>query len=174
MQANQASEVFVQQLISSQGRIYAYILSLLGDSDQADDVLQEVNLILWRKCAEFEPGTNFIAWAFRTAFYQVQTFRSKVNRNRLIFDDDLLVVLAREAEQDSDDLGERRRALRRCMLLLSNAQQDLLHRRYTAGASARTIARQLGRPAASVHQTLYRLRLMLMKCIEGKLTKVSG
>ncbi len=169
MEVTPASEAFVQQLIASQGRIYAYILSLVGDSDQADDVLQEVNLMLLRKSTEFEPGTNFIAWAFRTAFYQVQTFRNRQSRNRLIFDDDLLMLLARDAEDDTDDMTDRRRALRRCMLLLSSAQQDLLHRRYTAGASARTIARQLGRPAGSIHQTLYRLRLVLMKCIEDKL-----
>ena len=40
---------FVQLLTSNQSRLYAYVLSLLGDRTQAEDVMQETNAVLWRK-----------------------------------------------------------------------------------------------------------------------------
>lgn len=62
---------FATLLTSHQGRLFAYVLSLVGDADQACDVMQETNAVLWQKSAEFEIGTSFAAWMMKTAFYQV-------------------------------------------------------------------------------------------------------
>ena len=59
---------FVTLLTSHQGRLFAYVLSLVGDADQARDVMQETNAVLWQKSADFEIGTNFSAWMIKTAF----------------------------------------------------------------------------------------------------------
>lgn len=56
-----ASAEFVRLLTGNQRKLYAFILSLLRRPADADDVLQETNMVMWRKCAEFEPGTNFDA-----------------------------------------------------------------------------------------------------------------
>ncbi len=37
-----------------------------------DDVLQNTNVVLWTKRNEFKHGTNFLAWAFNIARYQVK------------------------------------------------------------------------------------------------------
>ena len=39
----------VQRITECQRRLYAYILTLLPGTQQADDVLQETNLVLWAK-----------------------------------------------------------------------------------------------------------------------------
>ena len=49
---------FVQLLTTHQSRMFAYILSLLGNRTQAEDVMQETNAVLWRKAHEFKLGTN--------------------------------------------------------------------------------------------------------------------
>lgn len=87
------SDAFVQLMTEHQGRLYAYVLSLLGDPDQANDVLQEANLVLWRNAGEFQMGSNFRAWAFRIAHFQVMAHRQRQLRDRLVFDDELLAVL---------------------------------------------------------------------------------
>ena len=69
--SSRSREAFVQLMTEHQGRLYAYVLSLLGDPDQANDVLQETNLVLWRNAGEFQMGSNFRAWAFRIAHFQV-------------------------------------------------------------------------------------------------------
>ena len=73
-----ASAEFVSLLTGHQRKLYSFILSLLRNPSDADDVLQETNLVLWQKCNEFEPGTNFGAWAFRVAQFQVMAHRKKM------------------------------------------------------------------------------------------------
>ena len=55
---------FVLLITRHQAAIYAYILTLHPNRVAAQDILQETNLVLCRKVAEFEPGTSFKAWAF--------------------------------------------------------------------------------------------------------------
>ena len=50
-----------------------YVYSLVSASADADDILQQTKMILWRCFDQFESGTNFIAWARKTAFHQVLT-----------------------------------------------------------------------------------------------------
>ena len=57
------TERFVNHLTSAQAVLYAYITSLLGDRESAKDVLQETNLVLWRKSAEFDEHKSFAAWS---------------------------------------------------------------------------------------------------------------
>ena len=52
------TDAFVELMTAHQGRLYAYILTLLGDPDQANDVLQEANMVLWRNAAEYRPGVD--------------------------------------------------------------------------------------------------------------------
>ena len=149
-----------------QPRLYGYILSLIADPDLAQDILQETNLVIWRKSDQFEFGTNFNAWAYRIALFQVKAARKKLFRDKLVFSDEMVQVLADESESSLEDMQERARLLRKCMNLLSQRQQDLLEQRYTLGRNAQEIARELGRPVASIHQTLYRIRLALIGCVD--------
>jgi RNA polymerase sigma-70 factor (ECF subfamily) len=165
--AHQA-EQFVQQLIACQRRLYGFILALLADPDQADDVLQETNLVLWRKAEEFTAGTDFGAWACRVAHFQVLAHRRSRQRDRHVFDDALLRDLAGAAVERGSDLDSRLRALRRCLARLAPPQRDLLQRRY-AGEPVKTIAAHGGRSAGSISQTLYRLRDALLRCVRREL-----
>jgi DNA-directed RNA polymerase specialized sigma24 family protein len=45
-----------------------------GDLHDARDVLLETNLVLWQKIGEFEPGSNFGAWARKIAYFQALAF----------------------------------------------------------------------------------------------------
>ena len=60
-----SQEQFVRNLTDCQPRLYAFILSLLPNRDDASDVLQDTNLVIWRRSAEFTDGTNFVAWAYK-------------------------------------------------------------------------------------------------------------
>ena len=162
-------ECYLQQVIEHQGQLYGFVLALLADRALADEALQEVNLALLRKEAEYQPGTNFFAWARQVVFYQVLTFRKRRRRDHLVFDDDLLQLLVVDAQQaTAAEPNVQRHALRHCLKTLSQRQQELLARRY-GGTSVETLASEAGRSAASISQTLYRLRTLLKRCIERTL-----
>lgn len=52
---------YLAYVTGCQSALYAFICSLLGNSESARDVLQETNLVLWKKAAEFDPLREFKA-----------------------------------------------------------------------------------------------------------------
>ena len=161
----------MQLLTSSQSRIYAYILSLVLHPDQADDILQKTNLVLWQKEDEFDLQGNFIAWSFRIAYYQVLAHRKHQQRDRLVFDDEMLNDLA-EVASDVDETYEcRQRLLRQCLDKLNGRQRDILHHRYQAGSTLQQIATDTHQEVNAVKQILFRTRHALIQCVNSGFAK---
>jgi RNA polymerase sigma-70 factor, ECF subfamily len=173
MQANEqatteaAREAFVQLLTSEQTHLFSYIVMLLGDVNDASNVLQQTNLVLWRKMEEFDIQTNFQAWARKVAYYQTLAFLRDRKRDKHVFDEELLSELAsRPVETDED---ERRVALRHCLSSISGESLELLQQRYDPGKSISAIARDRHRTEGAVKMALMRIRQALVHCIEGQL-----
>lgn len=167
--ASDKQDEFVQDLVQIQPRLRIFIRAMVRDANQVDDILQETNLVLWRKAGEFTPGTNFGAWACRTAYFQVLSHRKRRGQSRLLFDEQLLHHLADVVEHQTDDLDQRRLALRTCLTRLTDTQRELLDRRYNRAQSIAEIASQVDRPEGSTRQALYRIRLALLNCIRRRL-----
>ena len=53
-----------EPLIAAVPNLRAFAISLCGDVDRADDLVQETLVKAWNKLASFEQGTNFKAWLF--------------------------------------------------------------------------------------------------------------
>ena len=167
---------FVQLMIGCQSRLYAFIMSLVHNPEHAADILQQTNLVMWQKSDEFEMGTNFSAWTFQIARYQVMAFRQRQRRDRHVFDDDAIQAVTREFERRSDANEDRLIALSQCMQELGTDGQTLLQRRYRDGQAVQDIAQQLGHTANRVAVKLHRLRLALLQCIRRRhgLPETSG
>ena len=164
-----AGEAFVRLMTEHQGRLFGYVYSLLGDPDRANEVLQETNVILWRDHREFRTGSNFKAWAFRIAHFQVMAWRQRQIRDRLVFEDDVLDVLAAEARQVDEAFDERRDRLGACLEQLPEAQRDLIRRRYADGESLHSIGLHKAMNPNAVTQALFRIRQALLACVGGGL-----
>lgn len=160
---------FVHELTSCQHWLRAFIRSLVERPDDADDVLQRTNLVLWEKSSEFAVGTNFKAWACRVARFEVMAFRKQHVRDRHQFSSELVDLLASDASEHVAILEDLRDYLEACLAETTSEQQRLLAARYTHGESVQSIAEREDRAAASVSTALYRLRQSLMKCIRRKM-----
>ncbi|MCE9545912.1 MAG: RNA polymerase subunit sigma-70 [Planctomycetia bacterium] len=162
-------ERFVHDLIAVQARLYAYILSLVLDRNVADEVLQNTNVVLCRKAAEYASLGNFPAWACGVARFEVLAHRKLKGRTPLMFDAELLDCLAEEATQATAGVTNQQRALADCLDELSGKQRDLILDRYRPGGSVKELASKMSRPVGSISQTLYRIRNLLLECIERRL-----
>jgi RNA polymerase sigma-70 factor (ECF subfamily) len=151
--------------------LHGYILSLIGSLNEADDVLQNTNVVLLSKSSEFKAGTNFTAWACRIAFYQVMAHLKRQKRETLRFDDHLLAQLAEQAEREMQPEDDQAAALRHCLRHLSSRNRDLVERRYAEHGSVEAMSRALGRSAGSISVTLHRIRLALRNCIDRQLAR---
>lgn len=159
----------VQEIARHQSRLRGLVRCLLVRSSDVDDILQEINAVLWEKADDFQPDTDFWAWASQIARFKVVNQIRKYGRERLVFDDAILEQLAEIAADKLEQLDRRREALDHCLQRLPPPQRQLIDLRYAGGQTVESIAESIGRPAGSVRQTLYRIRTALQSCIEGQL-----
>src|SRR5690606_36523035 len=74
------AEKFLSLYSGCEGWLVAYLMALLGNQADAEEVFQETALALWRSFDDFVPGTNFKRWVKRVAFYRVLAFRKSRRR----------------------------------------------------------------------------------------------
>jgi RNA polymerase sigma-70 factor (ECF subfamily) len=167
MQMDRAEDnaAFVQLLTAHQGRLYAYALSLLGVPDQARDVMQDTNMVLWQRASDFQLGTNFAAWMLRIAHFQALAYRQRIKRQKYVFDDELVTLLADEAVERDPLIDEQARLLHGCLQRLNDRHRDILRKRYQDDHDLVTIAAQIGRNVNAVKQLLFRARAALVDCV---------
>src|SRR6266508_2218769 len=79
------SKLFLRLFLQNERRLYAYILTLLPNRADADDVLQEASLVMWDKFNERQPPDDFAAWGCRIAYFKVLDFCKKSQRSRVRF-----------------------------------------------------------------------------------------
>ena len=169
MSIEDSRRLFVRLLTQHQRRVYGYILKLVVNWNDADEILQETNLRLWEEFDRFEPGTDFAAWAIRVAHYQILTWRKKRDRSRLVFDEAVIQTISSEEHRGVSAADPRERALLACLEQMTARNRDLIERCYAGKHTIRRVAEELNRSAVSVYKSVQRIRLALHRCIEGRL-----
>lgn len=164
--AEGADEEFVRLLTRTQTDIYVFILGLTQTRSDADDILQEVNLALWRKRRTFEQGQDFRRWAFGFAMIAVRDFRTRSSRSLLKFSDATVEALAADWSEYWSDVEEQREALASCLEKLGTRERQCITDFYKAGASVHQIAEQINRPLSTVYKILARARAALRDCVQ--------
>ena len=162
---------FVAQLTDIQMPLRLYVQSLMPGDASVHDVMQQANATLWKKREDFTLGTNFKAWAFSVARYEVLNYRKKQARDsRLVFGEELEQIFADDLAERDDDTEQRHEALKSCLEKLRPQDRELLLHRYTATAGTLgDFAERVGRSVGGLKVTLHRLRNVLLGCIEKQL-----
>lgn len=163
------TEQFVQLLAEHQNRLYGYVFSLLGDHTRASDVVQETNLVLWRKIDEFQEGKPFLPWAFAIARFQVLAHLRDKKRDRLLLDPELAETICIDVERQAERLDEIREALRPCMQTLTDTNADLIRKRYFQSMPIAEISQSVDRSVGSIKVALVRIRRHLADCVQNRL-----
>jgi RNA polymerase sigma-70 factor, ECF subfamily len=158
---------FAQLLQRSAGQIVAYLHALLLNWSDAEDVFQESCLVLWEKFDEFEPGTNFVGWALRVAQNKALNFRrTRTRRARILKPELQASLLAAACDRGTAAANVSLDALSVCMDRLSAGDRQLVQRCYGDRIPVQQVATQLGRSPQSVHNSLRRVRTLLLECIQ--------
>jgi RNA polymerase sigma-70 factor (ECF subfamily) len=163
--SNKRSELFLKLLMSNEVRIFSYILKLVPNLADAEDIMQETAGIMWRKFDQFQKATNFVAWAIEIAHYRVLDYRRKKSRSPMIYESEIfeqMVSLARETSKQDD---RRLEALRRCLTKLQDRQRRLIMLRYYDDIRPKEIATRLGMSVHAVYKSLSRIYEQLLMCI---------
>lgn len=157
----------VQQLfVLHQGALKAFVLALWPDFAEADDVMQEVFLVITRKAADFQPESNFLSWARTIARYEVWTARRKKERSQI--QPEVLEAL-QAACPEGFASGHKLHALAQCMGQLAPKAQEIMQLRYQHEHGPGEIAKRLCRSVNSINVALAKARVALRECMERQL-----
>lgn len=160
---------FVSLMTVNQRRIYAYILTLIPNMHDADDVLQETTALMWKKKEAFEFGTDFAAWGARIAFFKVLEYRRETKKDGyIIIPDDQFNDFAGKALEESVKTDELISRMKDCLKRMSSADQYLIHLRYSIPLSVKEIACRINKSVRSIYYDITRIHGLLMDCIEGR------
>ncbi len=165
------NEEFVRRFAETNHRIYAFVSTLVPHRADADEVFQQTSIVLWRKFGEFDPATDFVAWACRVAQFEVLNFRRVERRRPVTFDDALLATLADERSAAEPVLSRRGEALHNCLDELPADDRRLVEQCYADNAKINKVADQLGRSVHTLYKHLTRIRKWLGDCIDRRLAE---
>lgn len=160
---------FIELYTAHEVRLRGYVLSLVPRWTDAEDIVQRCSLLLWKKFDQFEPGTNFFAWACQIVRFEVKAFSRRMARDRMVFGDAFLNAVAEETVESGQELQRRIEALQKCVAHLPQDHRELLRLRYDERRSVGSVARVVNRPIDGVYKTLSRIRQTLHTCIRRRL-----
>jgi RNA polymerase sigma-70 factor (ECF subfamily) len=163
---------FVKLYSAYEARLRGYVQSLVHRWSDADDVMQRSNLVLWKKFAQYQPGSNFFAWACQIVRLEVLKFRESAARDKMVFAEAFLDAIDKQTIHRSDDLQTRIDYLEQCVSKLSPEHQELLRLSYDEERTVVSIAEHLNRKVDGVYKTLSRIHLALYACVNRRLAKV--
>jgi len=155
-----------QLVVKHRHGLLAYLYGVLPDAHVAEDLFQEVCVVAVQKAAEFQDGTNFVAWARTIARNKL---REHLRRRSGVTVDDAFfegVESAFDAVGGSVDPDARKEALRHCLGEIQDRARQMLVWRYEEGLSAVSIAERMGQSRASVNSLLQRVREILRECVQ--------
>lgn len=166
MPESDRTQEFLELLTQHDRALGVYVYALVPRTADADDILQQTKMILWRCFDQFEPGTNFLAWARKTAFHQILTYRRQTKREHLPLSEETLDALHKEVARLNDDGDDRREALKACLAKLPKEHRQLVMLRYFEDMEIEGIAEQIRSTVTAVYRALSRVRFALMECIQ--------
>ncbi len=162
-------EQFVQLIGLHQNKIHRYLLSLVPNLHDADDLFQQTNLFLWREFDRFEEGTNFVSWACAVAYHEVLAWRKTRSRERLVFSDAFLAAVSSQLDSSAERIELRSQALVQCVEKLPKHHRELIQLRYGELGRVESIAEKVGRTTEAVYRMLSRIRRALYDCVDQAL-----
>lgn len=152
-----------------QRQIFSYIYTLVPNRCDAEDLLQETGLVICEKFNEFREDSDFVAWACQIAYWRIRYSRQKFVRSKVLFDQEIVDVVAQTAANMSDELDDRHEALARCLQKLHPRDRDMLLARYEPGGGVEEAARRSGRSRQTAYKALSRLRKLLLDCVSNRI-----
>jgi RNA polymerase sigma-70 factor (ECF subfamily) len=156
-------------LTNHQPDLRAFVHSLMPGDPGVDDVVQQANLVVWRKRSAFKEGTNFLAWLFAIARLEVLAHRKKAGRKSwLVIDGDLTERLAETMASVSSEIPNPvlRGALDSCLKKLTPGEHSVIERYYFDGQSIKDMAESGGRSEGALKVSLHCIRTALRRCIQ--------
>ena len=160
-------------LLAHRAMLIGYITSIVRDPHLAEDVFQDVSLIILKKGHTVADERGFPPWARQVARLEALNAYRQAKRAPQPLGEEVLASL--DAEWEAEDASahptETRDALRACLNKLTPRARRIVALRYDENLSGRNLARRLARPLNTVYVALSRIHRTLAACVKTELTR---
>jgi len=162
----------VQRLfVKNTSLIKGFITGLLPDFNAADDIFQEVFIIVTSKSGSFRDGTDFMAWVRAIAKRKILEYYRSSNREHIGLDPDIMETVTEAASKPDIKTAVLKQALAYCLEKLPPRLKELMHLRYFKAFTPSQISNAVSWTLNAVHVGLSRARSMLHDCTEHRLNR---
>jgi RNA polymerase sigma-70 factor (ECF subfamily) len=163
-------EPLIRRVLAERVKLLAYIRSIVRRHDLAEDVFQDLCVLVVQKRHEIRDEGHLAGW-LRTSARQLamNAARKRCNQNLLLGDSihDLMEPHWRRLDASSSSAAE---ALEVCVEALPSKSRQLVQIRYVEGLGFEDIARRLSRPVSSLYVSLSRIHKKLAECVQRRLS----
>jgi RNA polymerase sigma-70 factor (ECF subfamily) len=152
--------------------LYSLALKMLANETEAQDLVQEVFLTVWKKASTFDParGTAFSWVVTQVRNRSIDRLRSHRRRGELIeaFGPDLDTGTEILSGSDHLEAGERAREVHGALEQLSPEQRQVLRLAYFEGLTQVEISRKLNEPLGTIKARAHRALARLRQALKGR------
>ncbi|MCH7868357.1 MAG: sigma-70 family RNA polymerase sigma factor [Myxococcales bacterium] len=145
-------------------RVFRFAMKRLGDAGEAEDVTQEVFIILLKALPSFQGQSSLLVWIFGITRNTVNRRFRKVRPILQPLESGSALDVA-GPEAPADERADARRMLVRCDDIIENEltplQRRIFHLKHLRRLSIRAIAEALDKSEDAIKANLYRMRRVL-------------
>jgi RNA polymerase sigma-70 factor (ECF subfamily) len=157
---------FLRLFLSSEREVFRYVAALVPDVGNAEEIVQQTAVELWKKFPEYDPQRPFTPWACRFALNVVKQWSAGQKRWQSLLDGGLAEELVNRREQLRPRFENRLHHLNHCLEKLTAEQRGIVDAYYSRRERIEAIATATRRSVDAVYKALQRIRLLLRQCIE--------
>ncbi|MBN1393985.1 MAG: sigma-70 family RNA polymerase sigma factor [Pirellulales bacterium] len=158
----------VRMLVSGRSSLLGYIYSIVRDWQMADDVFQELSILLLRKCDAIRDAAAFGSWVRSAARLEAMNILRKRSRRPTPLGDAIQNLLDAAWDASDAETPDQLDSLRACMKELTERARHILHLRYSEDIKGEALAEVLRQPPNTVYVALSRIHKRLAACIERR------
>jgi RNA polymerase sigma-70 factor (ECF subfamily) len=157
---------FLRLFLPSERELFRYVATLVPNVGDAEEIVQQTAVELWKKFHEYDPKQPFTPWACRFAINIVKQWVASRQRWQSLLERGLAEDLANRRDQLRPQFESRLSHLDRCLEKLPSEQRGIVEAYYFRRQRIEVIATETRRSVDTVYKALQRIRLMLRQCIK--------
>lgn len=167
---HERSKQFLILFTENQKRLFSYILSLVPQRFDAEDIMQQTVLEMWGKFDQYKTGTNFLAWGITFAKFLILKHRNKHHKPQVLPPEMFDLILG-QTDRFSKHTQNHTQALQNCIEKLGVVESRIIRLRYEEGYQITKVADTLGQTANVIYKSLAKIHTSLLLCIRRTLAE---
>jgi RNA polymerase sigma-70 factor (ECF subfamily) len=156
---------FLALFLASEREVFRYICALVPCVNDAQDLLQQTALALWRKFDDYNPSRPFTPWACRFALLEAKEYLRRNRKWHPLLENELVDDLVRRREILAVEMDRRFSHLAGCLDKLPGRQRSIVEGYYYQRHPVEKLAAAADRTVEAIYKSLQRIRQALLDCV---------